>query len=342
MKAVLLVNLGSPKDLNLSSIKDYLMEFLTDDNVVDLPKIIQKILVKNIIVPFRSKKTQEAYSSIWKKDGSPLIINTNSLAKKLSEKTNYSVEIAMRYQYPSIKQAIEKLINKGCKEIIAVPLYPHYAQSTIFTTENKIKEISTSLGGNLKISFIRPFYNEEGYINALTSLIKESLPSDFDHLLFSYHGIPERHVKNTDPSKTHCLKVKDCCNIKADAHQFCYRHQVLETTKLCAKKLNIEKEKWSVSFQSRIGPGWLKPFTDKVLDELPKKNIKKLAVVCPAFVADNLETLEEINIRAREQFIHNGGIEFTYIPCLNDNNNWVDFLSNYIIQKGGQNANKRG
>ena len=335
MKAVLLVNLGSPKDLNLSSIKEYLMEFLTDDNVVDLPKIIQKILVKNIIVPFRSKKTQEAYSSIWKKDGSPLIINTNSLAKKLSEKTNYSVEIAMRYQYPSIKQAIEKLINKGCKEIIAVPLYPHYAQSTIFTTENKIKEISTSLGGNLKISFIRPFYNEEGYINALTSLIKESLPSDFDHLLFSYHGIPERHVKNTDPSKTHCLKVKDCCNIKADAHQFCYRHQVLETTKLCAKKLNIEKEKWSVSFQSRIGPGWLKPFTDKVLDELPKKNIKKLAVVCPAFVADNLETLEEINIRAREQFLNNGGIEFTYIPCLNDNNNWVDFLSNYIIQEGG-------
>jgi ferrochelatase len=311
------------------------MEFLTDDNVIDLPKIIQKILVKNIIVPFRSKKTQEAYSSIWEKDGSPLIINTNSLAKKLSEKTNYSVEMAMRYQHPSIKHAIEKLINKGCNEIIAVPLYPHYAQSTILTTENKIKEISTSLGGNLKVSFIRPFYNEEGYIDALTSLIKESLPSDFDHLLFSYHGIPERHVKNTDPSKTHCLKVKDCCNIKADAHQFCYRHQVLETTKLCAKKLNIEKEKWSVSFQSRIGPGWLKPFTDKVLDELPKKNIKKLAVVCPAFVADNLETLEEINIRAREQFIHNGGIEFTYIPCLNDNNNWVDFLSNYIIQKGG-------
>ncbi len=335
MKAVLLVNLGSPRDLKLSSIKEYLMEFLTDDNVIDLPKIIQKILVKNIIVPFRSKKTQEAYSSIWEKDGSPLIINTNSLAKKLSEKTNYSVEMAMRYQHPSIKHAIEKLINKGCNEIIAVPLYPHYAQSTILTTENKIKEISTSLGGNLKVSFIRPFYNEEGYIDALTSLIKESLPSDFDHLLFSYHGIPERHVKNTDPSKTHCLKVKDCCNIKADAHQFCYRHQVLETTKLCAKKLNIEKEKWSVSFQSRIGPGWLKPFTDKVLDELPKKNIKKLAVVCPAFVADNLETLEEINIRAREQFIHNGGIEFTYIPCLNDNNNWVDFLSNYIIQKGG-------
>ena len=335
MKAILLVNLGSPRDLKLSSIKEYLTEFLTDDNVIDLPKIIQKILVKNIIVPFRSKKTQEAYNSIWKKDGSPLIINTISLAKKLSDKTNYSVEIAMRYQYPSIKQAIEKLINKGCKEIIAVPLYPHYAQSTIFTTENKIKEISTSLGGNLKISFIRPFYNEEGYINALTSLIKESLPSDFDHLLFSYHGIPERHVKNTDPSKTHCLKVKDCCNIKADAHQFCYRHQVLETTKLCAKKLNIEKEKWSVSFQSRIGPGWLKPFTDKVLDELPKKNIKKLAVVCPAFVADNLETLEEINIRAREQYLYNGGVEFTYIPCLNDNDNWVDFLSNYIIQEGG-------
>ena len=335
MKAILLVNLGSPRDLKLSSIKEYLTEFLTDDNVIDLPKIIQKILVKNIIVPFRSKKTQEAYNSIWKKDGSPLIINTKSLAKKLSDKTNYSVEIAMRYQYPSIKQAIEKLINKGCKEIIAVPLYPHYAQSTIFTTENKIKEISTSLGGNLKISFIRPFYNEEGYINALTSLIKESLPSDFDHLLFSYHGIPERHVKNTDPSKTHCLKVKDCCNIKADAHQFCYRHQVLETTKLCAKKLNIEKEKWSVSFQSRIGPGWLKPFTDKVLDELPEKNIKKLAVVCPAFVADNLETLEEINIRAREQYLYNGGVEFTYIPCLNDNDNWVDFLSNYIIQEGG-------
>ena len=136
------------------------------------------------------------------------------------------------------------------------------------------------------------------------------------------------------PSQKHCLKVRDCCNIKADAHQFCYRHQVLETAKLCAARLNIEKEKWSVSFQSRIGPGWLKPFTDKILDELPKKNIKKLAVVCPAFVADNLETLEEINIRAREQFLENGGIEFTYIPCLNDNNNWVEFLGNYIIQEG--------
>ena len=334
MKAVLIINLGSPKNLNLNSIKDYLTEFLSDDDVIDIPKFIQKILVKNVIVPFRSKKTQEAYTTIWSDEGSPLIINTNSLANKLSKKTNYFVEVAMRYQYPSIKDAVEKLISRGIDEIIAIPLYPHYAQSTILSTEKKVKEIVDRIDNNIKLSFLKPFYNESGYINALSSVILEYLPKDFDHLLFSYHGIPERHVRNTDPTNNHCLKVSDCCAVPSSAHNFCYRHQVFETTKLCAEKLKLDENMWSVSFQSRIGPGWLKPFTDKILDELPKKNIKNLAVVCPAFVADNLETLEEINIRAREQFLENGGNKFTYIPCLNDNYNWVDFLGDYILSYG--------
>ena len=334
MKAVLIINLGSPKNLNLNSIKDYLTEFLSDDDVIDIPKFIQKILVKNVIVPFRSKKTLEAYTTIWSDEGSPLIINTNSLANKLSKKTNYFVEVAMRYQYPSIKDAVEKLISRGIDEIIAIPLYPHYAQSTILSTEKKVKEIVDRIDNNIKLSFLKPFYNENGYINALSSVISEYLPKDFDHLLFSYHGIPERHVRNTDPTNNHCLKVSDCCAVPSSAHNFCYRHQVFETTKLCAEKLKLDENMWSVSFQSRIGPGWLKPFTDKILDELPKKNIKNLAVVCPAFVADNLETLEEINIRAREQFLENGGNKFTYIPSLNDNYNWVDFLGDYILSYG--------
>jgi len=309
MKGVLLVNLGSPDDLKLSSVKRYLAEFLSDDYVVDLPKFIQQVLVNCIIVPFRSKRTKKAYESIWTKDGSPLLINTKHIAQKLNDKINFPVEIAMRYQNPSIKSGLVKLKEMGCSDIIIIPLYPHYAEATSLSTKLETERVKENLDLNINLSFSKEFFKETGYINALSSNISKYLPKDFDYLLFSYHGIPKRQNLKTNPT---------------------YEDQVLKTSKLCAQALNLEDEKWGVSFQSRIGPGWLQPFTDKVLVDLPKKEIKRIAVVCPSFVADNLETLEEIDLEARETFLKSGGEEFTYIPCLNDDIDWINFLTDYI------------
>ena len=330
MKGTILINLGSPKDLELSSVKSYLREFLSDDYVLDIPKLIQRILVNFIIVPFRSSKTKKAYESIWMDEGSPLIINTELIAKKLQKKIDMPVEIAMRYQEPSIKKSILRLLKKGCDEIIAVPLYPHYAQATSLTTQLEVKKIIDEIDPNINFSISSSFYNKSGYIKSLSESIKTYLPSNFDYLLFSYHGIPERHVRKMDPTMSHCLNNKNCCNLESEAHKYCYKHQVLTTSKLCAEKLGLEKDQWGVSFQSRIGPGWLQPFTDKVLEEFPQKGIKNIAVVCPAFTADNLETLEEVDIRARETFLDSGGNEFIYIPCLNDDDLWIDFLADFI------------
>ena len=309
MKGILIINLGTPDNLELTSVKKYLKEFLSDSYVVDIPTIIRKILVNFIIVPFRSRKTQEAYKSVWTKKGSPLIINTNLIKEKLDQKIEYPVEMAMRYQNPSIEKGLISLEEKGCKEIIVLPLYPHYAEATSLTTKLKVKDVKDKLDLDLKLSFLDEFYNEDGYIESLSKQINSHLNDDVDFLLFSYHGIPKRQNVRTNPT---------------------YEEQVKLASKLCAERLDLKDDQWGVAFQSRIGPGWLQPFTDKVLENLPKNGIKKIAVVCPSFVADNLETLEEINIEARETFIEAGGEKFVFIPCLNNDDNWIDFLVKYV------------
>lgn len=309
MKGILIINLGTPDNLELPSVKKYLKEFLSDSYVVDIPTIIRKILVNFIIVPFRSRKTQEAYKSIWTKNGSPLIINTNLIKEKLDQKIEYPVEMAMRYQNPSIEKGLISLEEKGCKEIIVLPLYPHYAEATSLTTKLKVKDVKDKLDLDLKLSFLDEFYTEDGYVESLSKQINSHLNDDVDFLLFSYHGIPKRQNVRTNPT---------------------YEEQVKLASKLCAERLDLKDDQWGVAFQSRIGPGWLQPFTDKVLESLPKNGIKKIAVVCPSFVADNLETLEEINIEARETFIESGGEKFVFIPCLNNDDNWIDFLVKYI------------
>lgn len=326
MKGILLINLGSPRDLELKSIKDYLKEFLSDDLVIDYPKLLQQILVNWIIIPSRYKNTREAYSEIWTEEGSPLIHDTLVLGEKVSAKSGTLVEVSMRYQFPSIEEGLKKLKAKGCSEIFVVPLYPHYAMSTVLTTEREVTRIESKLGLDLRLNFIGAFYNEGGYISSLSDVINRNRQKESDYLLFSYHGIPNRHLTKTDPTKNHCLKVKNCCEIESKAKPFCYKAQVLETSKLCAKKLELKDNEWGVSFQSRIGPGWIQPFTDKELVRLAEEGIQNLDVVCPAFVTDNLETLEEMNIRGRETFLEAGGKSFKYIPCLNDEESWVDFL----------------
>ena len=309
MRGVLLINLGTPDNLELTSVKKYLKEFLSDSYVVDIPSIIRKILVNFIIVPFRSRKTQEAYQSIWTKKGSPLIINTNLIKEKLDQKIEYPVEMAMRYQNPSIEKGLISLKEKGCKEIIVLPLYPHYAEATSLTTKLKVREVRDALDLDINLQFLNEFYKEEGYIDSLSKQINTYLKNDIDFLLFSYHGIPKRQNIRTNPT---------------------YEEQVKLASKLCAEKLNLKDDQWGVAFQSRLGPGWLQPFTDKMLENLPKNGKRKIAVVCPSFVADNLETLEEINIEARETFIESGGHEFIFIPCLNNDDKWIDFLVDYI------------
>ena len=326
MKGILLINLGSPKDLELKSIKDYLKEFLSDDLVIDYPKFLQQILVNWIIIPSRYKNTREAYSEIWTENGSPLIHDTIALGEKLGTKSGALVEVSMRYQFPSIEEGLKKLKAKGCSEIFVVPLYPHYAMSTVLTTEREVTRIESKLGLDLRLNFIGAFYNEGGYISSLSDVINRNRQKESDFLLFSYHGIPNRHLIKTDPTENHCLKVKNCCDIESKAKPFCYKAQVLETSKLCAKKLELKDDEWGVSFQSRIGPGWIQPFTDKELVRLAEEGVQHLDVVCPAFVTDNLETLEEMNIRGRETFLEAGGKSFNYIPCLNNEDSWVDFL----------------
>ena len=330
MKGILLINLGSPKDLEDESIKEYLKEFLSDDLVVDYPKQIQQILVNWIIVPNRYKKTQEAYSKIWTDKGSPLIQNTKELGLRLAELSSLPIEVAMRYQEPSIEKAITSLKKKGCTAIRAIPLYPHFAISSTLTTQNKMIEEVRKIDKDIEIDFIEPFYKDPEYIDSLCSLIDENISKNSDFLLFSYHGIPIRHLRKASPEGKHNDNL--CKNSDCPSRDYCYRFQVYETSRLCTEKLNIPKEKWKVSFQSRIGPGWLKPFTDKELNKLPKRGIKKLDVISPSFVIDNLETLEEINIEGRHNFLAAGGEEFNYIPCLNYRKDWVEVL-NHLSKK---------
>jgi protoporphyrin/coproporphyrin ferrochelatase len=341
MKGILLINLGSPKTLELSSVKAYLKEFLSDDLVIDLPKIAQQLLVNLIIVPFRSSKTLHAYSTVWTEAGSPLISETYAIATALAEHTSQPIVVAMRYQLPSIEAGLESLLEQGCDEVLVLPLYPHYAMSTSLTTRLEVEAVAARLKPALKLEFIESFYKDAGYIKALAEKIQRGLPANADYLLFSYHGLPERHLVKTDPTGNHCLKSGDCCRVMSAATPYCYKAQVLETSRLVAEYLGLAADKWGVAFQSRIGPGWLQPFTDEEMQALPGAGKKHLAVVCPSFVADCLETLEEVNMRAREDFMAAGGETFTYIPCLNDDPLWIDYLADLLVPSGQRTNRQR-
>jgi len=334
-RAIILMNLGSPDSTKVQDVKKYLTEFLTDKRVIDSPYLIRSLVVKGLIVPFRAAKSAEAYHSVWTKDGSPLIVITKQLQKKLQEKLDEPVEISMRYGNPSSEHALDKLHtqNPNLQEVVLLPLYPHYAMSSYETAVEDIKTIHQKKQYTSRLVTIKPFYNNELYIDALAESIRPYLTNDFDKILFSYHGIPERHVKKADITGRHCLQVKDCCQVDSPAHPYCYRHQTFATTALVVKKLNIPAEKFEQSFQSRLGRDpWLRPFTDIRLTELPGEGVKKLLVVCPAFVSDCLETLEEIAIRGKENFFEAGGESFTAIPCLNTHPLWVSAIASWIKQ----------
>ena len=331
-RGIVLMNLGSPDSTSVKDVRRYLNEFLMDEKVIDVPYLARLLLVKGIVVPFRAPKSAEAYGTIWTPEGSPLIVLTKQLQEQLQHLTEEPIEIAMRYGNPTPAEAFENLMKRqpGLEEVIAVPLYPHYAMASYETAVESAKEIHAKNKYPFRLEFIKPFFDEDRYIKAMVENMRPYLKEEYDHILFSYHGIPSRHLRKTDPTGSHCTKVEDCCNVASPAHAVCYRHQCFVTTRLVTEALNVPKEKYSIAFQSRLGKGWLQPFTDKRLEEMPGEGIKKILILCPAFVSDCLETLEEIDERGKESFMEAGGISYTMIPCLNTHPLWVDTINNWV------------
>jgi protoporphyrin/coproporphyrin ferrochelatase len=331
-RGIVLMNLGSPDSTEVKDVKRYLNEFLMDSRVIDSPYLLRLLLVRGIIVPFRAPKSAEAYKTVWTKDGSPLIVLSRQLKDALQQQTDEPVVMAMRYGNPTPAAAYDELMQKvpGLEEVILLPMYPHYAMSSYETAVEYAKELHKKNKYPFRLTTLQPVYNEPAYLDALAASMKPYLEQPYDHILFSYHGIPERHIKKSDVTGNHCLQVANCCEVNSPAHAHCYRHQVFTTTKLVTQQLNIPAGKYSVSFQSRLGKGWLQPFTDIRFEEMPKEGIKKLLVICPAFVSDCLETLEEIAERGKESFIHAGGESFEMIPCLNIHPLWVKAIAGWI------------
>lgn len=332
MKGILLVNLGSPNSTSVKDVKNYLDEFLMDERVIDFPYITRALLVKGIILNSRPKQSAEAYSKVWTDEGSPLIVISEKFHKKVQDKTDTPVALAMRYGKPSIETGMQALVDKGVTEMLIVPLYPQFAMATTETILVLAEQLQAKKFPKLKIDHIPAFYNKPEYIEVLAKSIQEELiKEDFDHLLFSYHGVPERHIKNSDITGKHCELNGSCCNTNSEAHAFCYRHQCYATTQAVVEKLGLKTGFYSTSFQSRLGNDpWLQPYTDKMVNDKAENGVKKLAVVTPAFVADCLETIEEIGMEAKEEFEENTGEHFVTIPCLNDRDDWVDVMINWI------------
>ena len=330
-EGVLLINLGSPKELSKKSVRQYLRVFLSDDNVVDLPKFFQQFILRLFILPFRPKNTLEAYEKIWTKEGSPLIISTESIANKLTEKTGWNVEYAMRYEEPSIEKALHKFKENEINKIYVISLYPHNAMATTVTTELETRNVAMNISNDFELIFTKPFFDNEEYINAMVNSIRPYVENkSYDKIIFSYHGIPKRQAKKTDETGEHCFSTSNCCEVENDGSKDCYRSHTRIASDLTAKKLGLKDDQWEIAYQSRIGPGWLTPFTDKRLAKLPEEGKDNIAILCPSFISDCLETLEEIDIRGRETFLKAGGKNMTYIPCLNDSEDTINLLENLV------------
>lgn len=332
MKGVLLVNLGSPDSTNPKDVKKYLDEFLMDPRVIDVPRWARILLVRGIILNTRPKKSAAAYQKIWWKEGSPLIVISERLHKKIQSKTTIPVALAMRYGSMTLKKGLEELVNKGVDDVLVIPLYPQFAMATTETIDVRIEELRKEFFPQIETNSLPAFYNKPDYIEVLSGSISETIKNlDYEHLLFSYHGVPERHIRKRDITKSHCKIDENCCVTASKAHQYCYRHQCLETTRLVAAKLNLKEGSYSTSFQSRLGfDPWLQPYTDRTIERMGLAGTKKMVIVTPAFVSDCLETLEEIAMEGEEIFQEVGGKEFTVIPCLNDREDWADLLTSWI------------
>ena len=329
-KGVLLVNLGSPDSPSVPDVRRYLNEFLMDSRVIDVAWPIRRFIVGMILVN-RPKETAHAYEKVWLKEGSPLVVISKNVLKTLQPRIKMPVELAMRYQNPKIESALRNLAGQGVDDLLLIPLFPHYAMSSFETAVERVKELARGIAPKMRITVQPPFYKDPDFISALVNSAEEYLKKDYDFLLFSYHGLPERQIRKSDPTGTHCLMKENCCEVASPARATCYRSQCYQTTQAFVQKAGIPREKYSVSFQSRLGKDpWLKPYTDFEFERLAKQGVKKLLVICPAFVSDCLETIEEIGIRGRDTFLQAGGQEISRIPCLNEHPLWINALEKMV------------
>ena len=324
-KGVLLVNLGSPNSPSVADVRRYLREFLMDGRVLDAPWLIRFGIVHLAILPWRPKQSAHAYQMIWTPAGSPLIVTSQAVRAELQRRLPLPVELAMRYQNPPIAHALGNLRDQHVTECLVVPLFPHYAMSSYETAVVRVRELQVKIAPQMSLRVQPPYYDNPDYVRALVGSAAEYLQQDYDHLLFSFHGIPERHLRKSDPTGSHCLAQQNCCEGESPAHATCYRAQCFKTVAAFVKLAGVKN--YSVSFQSRLGRDpWLKPYTDLELPRFAAAGVKKLLVICPAFVSDCLETIEEIGLRGRASFIAAGGEDLRQIPCLNEHPLWLDAL----------------
>jgi ferrochelatase len=326
-KGILLVNLGSPDSPSVSDVRRYLREFLMDPRVLDINWLGRFCLVNFAILPLRPRQSAEAYHKIWTKAGSPLVVTSRAIQAQLQQRVSVPVELAMRYQNPSIAEALRRLAAKGVDDVLLIPLFPHYAMSSFESAVERVKELAPKIAPGLRLQIEPPFFDQPDYVTALAGSAKPMLDAGYDHLLFSFHGIPERQVRKSDPTGSHCLMSETCCSTPSPAHAYCYRSQCFKTVAAFVKRAGVPEGKYSVAFQSRLGrTPWLKPYTDFELPKLAQRGVKKVLVICPAFVSDCLETIEEIGIRGKETFVEAGGADLKLIPCMNQHPLWVDAL----------------
>lgn len=328
-QGVLLINLGSPDSPSVSDVRKYLREFLMDGRVLDAPYPIRFGIVHFAILPSRPKQSAEAYHKIWTAEGSPLVVISRKVQLDLQKRVDFPVELAMRYQNPSIEGAVGRLRREGVDKLLLIPLFPHYAMSSFETAVERVKEVLAKRAPQISLTAIDPYFAQPDYIEALVASASDHLKQDYDHLLFSFHGIPERHLRKSDPTCNHCLKLANCCEVASPAHATCYRAQCFKTVEAFVTRAGVTK--YSVAFQSRLGKDpWLRPYTDQELVRLFKDGVKRLLVICPAFVSDCLETIEEIGMRGRDLFLEAGGTDFSLIPCLNDHPAWIGALERMV------------
>ncbi|WP_443945933.1 ferrochelatase [Pedobacter sp. AW1-32] len=332
-KGILLVNLGTPDSPSVPDVKKYLDQFLMDERVIDIPKFNRTLLVKGAIVPFRSPKTAKLYSEIWDENGSPLLHYSKLQAKMLQEKLGdeYHVELAMRYQNPSVSAALANLKAGLVESIQVIPLFPQYASASTGSVIQLVMELVGKWPTVPPISFVNSFHDNELMIKIFAENARKYNIASFDHVLFSFHGLPERQLLKCDHTGSYCLKSADCCQTLNDTNKFCYSAQGHDTARLIAKELNLTREQYTVCFQSRLGKEpWVQPYTTDVLKKLAGEGKKRLLVFSPAFVADCLETLYEITVEYHEEFRELGGEHVQLVESLNDNPLFIEALEGMI------------
>ncbi|MBU8894240.1 ferrochelatase [Corallococcus sp. H22C18031201] len=341
-RGLLLINLGTPDAPESGPVRRYLREFLSDPRVVDIHPVGRWLLLNLFILPFRPARSAEAYRKVWMPEGSPLLVHSKALTAAVAEqlKGEYEVALAMRYGNPSLPDAVAALRERGVTDFTVLPLYPQEATSSSSSSLARLYEVMTEGWDVPNVRAVPAFYDAPGFLDAFATVARPVISeARADHVLFSFHGLPERHMRKSDPSGSHCLASSGCCDTLTDVNRHCYRAQCYATARMLAERLGLKPEGYTVSFQSRLGrTPWVKPYTDEVLPELAGRGVKRLAVMCPAFVADCLETLEEVGLRAREQFVAAGGESLTLVPSLNAHPAWVDAVVQLVRESDGATA----